>query len=113
MAEMISIPERAGIIVTERPGGGLCGFVEVSIRDHAEGCSSRDVGYIEGWYVDVDSRRKGIGGDLVRAAEDWARARGCDEMGSDTDSDYPISPAAHAALGYQEVRRYIHFRKDL
>ena len=29
------------------------------------------------------------------------------------DSDYSISPAAHAALGYQEVKRCIHFRKDL
>ena len=38
-------------------------------------------------------------------------AEGCREMASDTDPSYPISPAAHAALGYQEVQRC--FRKDL
>jgi hypothetical protein len=32
-------------------------------------------------------------------------------MASDTTPSYPISPAAHAALGYEEVERY--FRKDL
>jgi aminoglycoside 6'-N-acetyltransferase I len=113
MTEMISRPETGAVFVAERPEGSLCGVVEVSIRDRAEGCTTHNVGYIEGWYVDVDARRKGVGGRLVRAAEDWARARGCHGMGSDTDSDYPISPAAHAALGNLEIARYIHFRKDL
>jgi aminoglycoside 6'-N-acetyltransferase I len=113
MVDIVARPETGAVFVAERPEGGLCGLIEVSIRDRAEGCRSHNVGYIEGWYVDVDSRRVRVGRALVRAAEGWARAHGCSEMGSDTDSDYPISPAAHAALGYQEVRRYIHFRKDL
>jgi aminoglycoside 6'-N-acetyltransferase I len=113
MMDIIARPEAGAVFVAERPGGGLCGLIEISIRDRAEGCRTPNVGYIEGWYVDVDSRRFGVGTALVRAAEAWARAHGCSEMGSDTDSDYPISPAAHAALGYREVRRYIHYRKDL
>jgi hypothetical protein len=32
-------------------------------------------------------------------------------MASDTTPSYPVSPLAHAALGYQEVERF--FRKDL
>ena len=34
--------------VAEGPGGGLCGFVEVSIRPWAIGCEPRPAGYIEG-----------------------------------------------------------------
>jgi len=113
MDDIASYPDRDVVFVAHRQEGGLRGMIEVSIRDRAEGCTTQNVGYIEGWYVDLDARRQGVGGRLVRAAEEWARACGCHEMGSDTDSDYPISPAAHAALGYQEVKRCIHYRKDL
>jgi aminoglycoside 6'-N-acetyltransferase I len=49
------------VLVAERSDGNLGGFVEVSIRDYAEGCETRNVGYIEGWYVDPDTRRQAIG----------------------------------------------------
>jgi aminoglycoside 6'-N-acetyltransferase I len=61
--------------------------------------------------VDGDVRGQGVGRALVERAEAWARAAGCREMASDTTPFYPISPAAHAALGYAEVERY--FRKVL
>ena len=57
--------------------------------------------------------RPGIGRALVAAAEAWARAQGCTEMASDTNLDYPLSPLAHARLGYQETSRRFHYRKDL
>lgn len=47
----------------------------------------------------------------MERVEQWARAEGCREMASDTAPSYPLSPAAHASLGYEEVAR--HFRKDL
>ena len=53
----------------------------------------------------------GVGRALVERIEAWARAAGCREMASDTNPSYPISPAAHEALGYAEVERY--FRKEL
>ena len=97
--------------VCERPDGRLCGLVEVSIRTSAPGCETDHIGYLEAWYVDPDWRNQGVGRALVEQAEAWARAEGCVEMASDTDPAYPLSPAAHAALGYQEVERY--FRKEL
>jgi aminoglycoside 6'-N-acetyltransferase I len=42
------------------------------------------VGYIEGWFVYEALRNRGIGKELMRAAEDWAREHGCREMASDT-----------------------------
>jgi aminoglycoside 6'-N-acetyltransferase I len=78
MREMdeVSVDEMTPVFVTERPGGGLGGFLEGGTRLYAEGCSTRPVGYIEGWFVDEDLRCKGVGAQLVRAIEDWARARG-------------------------------------
>lgn len=101
------------VYVCEDEDGSLCGMIELSIRPHAEGCKTRRVGYIEGWYVVPQYRNRGIGRLLVQAAENWAREQGCVEMGSDTTPDYPISPIAHKALGYEEVQRTIHYRKAL
>ncbi len=97
--------------VCERPDGTLCGLVEVSIHTTAPGCKTDHIGYLEAWYVDPDVRQQGVGRALAERAEVWARAVGCVEMASDTTPFYPLSPAAHAALGYEEMERY--FRKEL
>lgn len=105
------LPTLYAAFVCPRSEGGLCGLVEVSIHDSAPGCTSNHIGYLEAWYVDPDHRHAGVGRALVEQAETWARAQGCLEMASDTTPSYPLSPAAHAALGYHEVERF--FRKDL
>ena len=110
---MLANASREGVFVAERDDGTLCGLVEISIRDTAIGCRTRNVGYLEGWYVDPAHPGQGIGRRLVEAAESWARERGCTEMASDTTSDYPVSPEAHASLGYEEVHRVVFFRKGL
>jgi aminoglycoside 6'-N-acetyltransferase I len=101
------------VLVAERPGGGLCGFLEVSLRSRANGCDSTPVGYIEGWYVDEDQRRRGVGTALVEAAESWARSKGCRQMASDAELWNDLSHRAHGALGYEETARLVHFKKDL
>ncbi len=105
------LPTLHAVFVCPRPVTGLCGLIEVSIRTSAPGCKTERIGYLEAWYVDPDWRGQGVGRALVEKAEAWARARACLEMASDTTPFYPLSPAAHEALGYQEVER--HFRKDL
>ena len=100
-------------IVVAEQDDGLAGFIEVSLRSHVDGCETHPVGYIEGWYVAESSRRSGVGRALVAAAEAWASALGCTEMGSDALIDNMQSQHPHAALGYEVVDRCINYRKDL
>jgi aminoglycoside 6'-N-acetyltransferase I len=99
--------------VAVRPAGGLCGFVEASIRPMADGCTTRPVGYVEGWYVDPDVRQKGVGRRLVVAAEAWASSRGCREMASDAHLANATGIAAHKALGFNDEVPTVRFRKWL
>ena len=85
----------------------------VAQRLMADGCASSPVPYIEGWYVDRDLRRLGVGRALVRAAEWHAQNAGFTEIASDCVLDNEISRLAHTSLGYEEVHRSIHFRKSL
>jgi aminoglycoside 6'-N-acetyltransferase I len=114
-AEMVTLraDESAATFVADRGDGTLGGFLEADLRKYADGCDTSPVGYIEGWYVDADLRTQGIGRALVQAAEQWARDRGCVEMGSDTWIDNEVSYRVHLAIGYKEAERLIHFKKRL
>ena len=100
-------------IVAERPNGKLCGFIDVGSRSYAEGCETSPVAYIEGWYVDPDMQKQGIGRLLVQAAEAWAKGQGYTEIASDTWLENEGSINAHKALGYAEVERLVCFAKGL
>lgn len=114
--EMLGIldhPDTQFVAVADAGNGKLAGFLEASIRPFVEDCSSETVGYLEGWFVDPDFRRHGIGGRLVDLAEEWASSRGCREMASDAEINNDKSIGAHLGLGYEETSRLVHFRKEL
>jgi aminoglycoside 6'-N-acetyltransferase I len=89
------------------------GFVELSIRPYAEGCDTSRVAFLEGWYVAPEWRGRGVGAALIAASEDWARAQGCSEFGSDSLLENDAAHAAHRAVGFEEVERIVCFRKSL
>jgi len=113
MNAYFSSPQDRVTFVGERPAGGLCGFIEVSLRNYAEGCTTSPVAYIEGWYIDPDLRRRTWGSQFVQAAEAWARRQGLQEIASDTQIANAVSIQAHKVLGYEEVERLVCFRKAL
>ncbi len=111
--ERLFVDDMTPVFVAARPDGRLGGFVEAGTRVYAEGCETSPVGFIEGWYVDEDLRKQGVGAALIRAAEDWARGLGLKEMGSDTWLANEPSIQAHLKLGYQEKERLVCFAKQL
>ncbi len=113
--EMLDIYEHTDsqLVLVAETDGRLIGFLEASIRPFVEDCITDHVGYLEGWFVETDFRRYGIGSDLVRDAERWARKKGCTEMASDAEVGNDLSLAAHLKLGYEETSRLVHLRKDL
>ena len=106
-------PHTHVVFVVARPDGRLSGFAELRLRSQADGCSSSPVAYLEGWYVEPDMRKLGAGRALVTAAENWARERGCQEFASDSYLDNEDARAAHRALGFEERRPIVQFRKRL
>jgi aminoglycoside 6'-N-acetyltransferase I len=103
----------AAVLVAEKVREGLVGFAELSLRPYAEDCRTSPVAFLEGWYVTPAMRHQGVGRALVRAAEEWGRAQGCREFGSDTQFDNHTSIAAHLALGFDDAGALRSFRKDL
>ena len=105
--------EPAEVLLAFDDSGRAVGFVELSIRNIVDSCSSDRVAYLEGWYVEPSVRRRGVGSALVAAAERWGVGQRCTEFGSDSLIDNEVSHRAHRALGFEETGRVVNFRKDL
>ena len=102
------------VFVSQHQDGNLTGFLEIGLRSHADGCdTSRPVGFVEGWFVQPLFQKRGIGRELMCAAEEWARGHGCREIASDALIDNELSLRAHQAMGFEVVDRCVHFRKSL
>ncbi len=101
----------ATVLVWARPEGGLGGFAEVGLRSVADGCETSPVAYLEGWYVDPDLRRQGVGRALIEAAQAWAAAQGLTELASDTQLTNTAAQRAHERLGFREVERAVLYVK--
>ena len=112
-AEILAAPEKWVVFLARDYAGRPLGFLEVRLREFAEGACSSPVGFLEGWYVVPDARKKAVGRKLVQAGEDWARSKGCTEMASNTEIERIESIQAHIRLGYQEVERDVCFLKKL
>jgi aminoglycoside 6'-N-acetyltransferase I len=94
---------------TSRP----LGFIELSIRNFADGSDSMPIPHVEGWYVEPSARRRGIGRALMDAAAAWARERGYTELASETEVHNAASQDAHGRCGFEETERLVKFRKPL
>ena len=59
----------AALIAKDENGRAL-GFAELSMRPYAEGCTTDNVAFLEGWFVVPEARGRGVGRALVAAAND-------------------------------------------
>lgn len=101
------------VFVAVEADHSLVGFIELRVRNSAEGSEQIAVPFVEGWFVRTDYRGRDVGKLLMQEAERWARLRGFRELGSDADLENLASHRAHAALGFEETERLVCFLKKL
>jgi aminoglycoside 6'-N-acetyltransferase I len=101
------------VVFVAEAEGRLVGFLELDYRKYAPGCRSSPVAFIEGWFVEPQKQRQGIGRALMNAAEAYARAHGHDEIASDAEIDNVKGITAHSRLGFEEIERVVYFRRSL
>jgi len=95
----------------EIQGGSIAGFVELRVRNYAEGSSNHEVPFLEGWYVEPHRRGQGIGKQLIARSIAWAQRLGYAELASNADLENEGGIAAHISLGFTEVERTVSFLK--
>lgn len=106
--------ETVGETVFLAEAGRLVGFAACSERtEYVNGCDVSPVAFLEGLFVLPEFRRRGVAARLVGAVEAWARDRGLAQLASDTDLANLDSQRVHAALGFEETKRTVFFRKSL
>jgi aminoglycoside 6'-N-acetyltransferase I len=113
MRELLSDPEKFGVIVIDRGDGRLGGFVELALRDGVDGAAREMTAYVEGWFVDPDLRGNAWGRKLIAAASGWAAERGMIELASDAELWNTDAIAAHRRVGFREVERLVLFLKPV
>ncbi|MCI0915737.1 GNAT family N-acetyltransferase [Stutzerimonas stutzeri] len=99
----------ACLLVAEGEDGQLLGFI--SLHFIVQLALDRDFCRISYLCVDATARGQGIGERLVRAAEQYARARGCDRLELHCDERRTAAHRFYTRLGYQEAPKY--FRRSL
>ncbi|NNF51312.1 MAG: GNAT family N-acetyltransferase [Gammaproteobacteria bacterium] len=90
-------------VIIAADGAKPVGFAELSIRAYAEKCDTRNVAYLEGWFVLETERRRGAGRALIEAGKQWGRKLGCSEFASDAFPGNKVSIAAHLATGFEDA----------
>lgn len=101
------------VFIAENDSGEALGFLEINIREFAEGSRHPKIPYVEAWYIDPPFQGKGHGGKLMAAAETWAREKGFSELASDTELENKKSISIHKNLGFEEKIRVVCFLKSI
>ncbi len=107
MKEMIENLKNFPVFVAEEESR-IIGFIEASVHSLTTGNDIHNIGYIEGWFIRKEERRKGYGKLLIQAVEEWAKENGFKEVGSDAEISNAVSILAHQKLGYILIGEDIH-----
>ena len=72
-----TLSEPGAVLIAEPNPGVPVAVVELSVRRDLPSTEGAPTGYVEGLYVEPHHRVAGITRRLLRAAQQWARQRGC------------------------------------
>jgi len=109
--DIIESPTMTCFLVRENES--YVGFAEVGIREYADGCSTKNVGYLEGIFIEPEHRKRGFAMALICKSEEWLVEQGCIEVASDTEIDNLPSLHFHKAAGFVELKPVVQFIKKL
>jgi aminoglycoside 6'-N-acetyltransferase I len=109
--EILNDPQSTAVIAFDQHQP--IAFAELSIRNYAEGCDTRHVGYLEGIFVEEGYRQRGIAQKLIQQGEAWCITMGCQEMASDAELSNSVSLHMHRAAGFTALPPVIPFVKKL
>ncbi len=113
VAKRLSVLERRDdtvIYVAETADGQVIGWVQACLTHllivprHAE---------IGGLVVDEGWRGRGVGRQLMAAAEQWARQQGCAELRLRSNITRAEAHRFYEALGYRRIKTSLTFQKEL
>lgn len=89
--------------------GESVGFIEGKLYQN----QNEKYGFVEGWYVIPDLRKKGVGFMLMDALENWFTHQAIEKFYSDTiPAQYPQSTTAHLHKGYKILHNVTVFVKE-
>ena len=99
--ELLADQQQWAVFLATTEDNRAIGFLEVRLRDCADGATSSPVGYLEGWYVEDEYRNQGIGRQLVQAGEDWSMKTYREALGT----NLPIEIRSLIERQYEQVQQ--------
>ena len=102
--------DRHAVFVAVEADGDVVGWIHVYLCPLLLADREAQIG---GLVVDEMHRSRGIGTHLVRQAEDWARAHGCEGMTVRTNVVRERAHEFYRRLGFREVKVQRVFHKSL
>ena len=72
--------------------GKAAGVCELAVRTNVPGAEGLRTAFVEGLYVDPAYRNGLVARSLLKAAQGWARSKGCEAFGSDRDERFILDP---------------------
>jgi GNAT superfamily N-acetyltransferase len=99
--EKLLLNDDNAVYVLEKSNNEICGWVHVHGRHLIE---ARPFAEIGGLVVDNNHRRKGIGENLMRKCEEWARKKGYQEMRLRSGGQRKDAHEFYKRIGYKNVK---------
>jgi len=98
------------VFVADLPGSGVTGWVHVSVAHLVDSETRAEV---NGLVVAEGQRSLGAGAELLEAAEEWSRKRGCRSMSVRSNVIRERAHKFYERQGYEHYKSQKAFRKSL
>jgi len=109
LTELLERPDENAIFIADRNGRPL-GWVHAHLHRLLVNDPEVEIG---GLIVDESVRGQGIGEQLMRAAEAWAKKRGCSSVYLRSNTIRTLAHEFYKRIGYEIIKSQYAFRKKI